>query len=342
MQVKELNDSRAEEWDDYVASNDRATFFHRAGWKHVLERSFSHRTYYLYAEHRGAIAGVLPLVHMKHPLFGRSLISVAFCVYGGPVGSSEAAIIALSEAAQRLATSLDVDYLEFRQIGSEARPGFVIKNDLYATFRKPLHDSIDANLKSIPRKQRAMIRKGFNFGLQSEIDSDCGRLHRVYSTSVRNLGTPVFSKRYFAELKREFGDDCELLVITQNGQPVSGVMSFYFRHEVLPYYGGGTSEARSLAANDVMYWEVMRRACERGCKLFDFGRSKYGTGSFDFKKNWGFEPLPLHYVYWLRKGDRLPDMNPLNPKFKIFIDTWKRLPLPIANFIGPHIVRHIG
>jgi FemAB-related protein (PEP-CTERM system-associated) len=119
-------------------------------------------------------------------------------------------------------------------------------------------------------------------------------------------------------------------------------MSFYFRDEVLPYYGGGTAQARSLAANDFMYWEVMRRACERGCRIFDFGRSKRGTGAFDFKKNWGFPAQPLSYQFIMRRGEEPPDINPLNPKFRIFIETWKRLPLSIANRLGPHIVRYLG
>jgi FemAB-related protein (PEP-CTERM system-associated) len=187
-----------------------------------------------------------------------------------------------------------------------------------------------------------MIRKGQRFDLRSEIDTDSRRLHRVYSESVRNLGTPVFSRRYFDELKQEFGSACEFLVVTHGNQAVSAVMSFYFRDEVLPYYGGGTAGARALAANDFMYWEVMRRACEHGSRVFDFGRSKRGTGAYDFKKNWGFQAQPLSYQFIMRRGVKPPEINPLNPKFRIFIEAWKRLPLPIANRLGPHIVRFLG
>ena len=143
-------------------------------------------------------------------------------------------------------------------------------------------------------------------------------------------------------LKQEFGQCCELLIIAKDGRTVSGVMSFYFRDEVLPYYGGGTTEAREVAGNDFMYWELMRRACERGYRIFDFGRSKRNTGSFDFKKNWGFEPQPLHYEYQLHRARAVPDHNPLNPKYRMFINAWQKLPLSVANFIGPHIVRNLG
>jgi FemAB-related protein (PEP-CTERM system-associated) len=248
----------------------------------------------------------------------------------------------LNDAAIKLAADLDVDHLEYRQIESATPTGFREKADLYVTFRKPIDADVERNMLAVPRKQRAMIRKGIKFGLTSEVDADASRLHRVYAESVRNLGTPVFSCRYFEELKREFGDACEILTIIHDGKPVAGVMNFYFRDEVLPYYGGGTAAARALAANDFMYWEVMRRACERGYRLFDFGRSKQGTGAFDFKKNWGFTPMPLRYQYLLRRGDRLPELNPSNPKYRLAIALWKRLPLPIANLLGPHIVRNLG
>ena len=120
------------------------------------------------------------------------------------------------------------------------------------------------------------------------------------------------------------------------------MLSFYFRDEVLPFYGGGIRSARTLAANDFMYWEVMRMACARGCRVFDFGRSKIGTGSYAFKRNWGFQPTPLVYQYYLAAGHRMPDLNPLNPKFRVLSSVWKRLPLAVTTRLGPLIVRGIG
>jgi FemAB-related protein (PEP-CTERM system-associated) len=187
-----------------------------------------------------------------------------------------------------------------------------------------------------------MVRKGIKGGLVSEIDDHVDGLHRVYAESVRNLGTPVFPKRYFAALQQVFGDACQVLTVQHDREPVSSVMSFFFRDEVLPYYGGCTEAARPVAANDFMYWEVMRRAAERGCRLFDFGRSKYGTGAFSFKKNWGFDPEPLTYEYKLIRSVELPDINPLNPKYQLFIALWKRLPLPVANVVGPWLARDLG
>lgn len=342
IEVRELGASDRVEWDDFVLKCPVATFFHLSGWKGVIERSFGHTTYYLYVKRQGLIEAVLPLVHIKAPLLGNSLVSAAFCVYGGAAATTPEAVSALDKGARSLAEKLDVDYLEYRHLHRQAYEGAIEKSDVYVTFRRPIDPEVDKNLLAIPRKQRAMIRKAQKFNLRAEIDTDCNRLFAVYSESVRNLGTPVFSRRYFNELKKEFGRDCEILMVYDGREPVSGVMSFFFRDEVLPYYGGGTRRARDLAANDLMYWEVMRSACERGYRVFDFGRSKRGTGAFDFKKNWGFVPQPLAYHYILRRGQEVPNINPLNPKFRLFIETWKRLPLPLANVLGPNIVRYLG
>ena len=188
-----------------------------------------------------------------------------------------------------------------------------------------------------------MVRKGIKNGLRSEIDRSVDRFFALYADNVHRHGTPPFARRYFASLQRVFGDACEVLtVLDADNRPQSGVLSFYFRDEVLPYYAGDTADARELAANDFKYWELMRRAAERGIKVFDYGRSKVGTGSFDFKKNWGFEPSPLAYEYQLLKRDAVPQNNPLNPKYRAFIALWRKLPRPVANAIGPHIVRNLG
>ena len=162
-----------------------------------------------------------------------------------------------------------------------------------------------------------MVRKGMQRGLRSEIDANVDRFFDLYADNAHRHGTPPFPKKYFVALQQAFGDACQILtVVSAEGRPVSGVLSFYFRDEVLPYYAGDVPEARDLAANDFKYWELMRRACERGCRVYDYGRSKRGTGSFDFKIHWGFEPQPLHYEYKLFKRDQVPQNNPSNPKYQ--------------------------
>jgi FemAB-related protein (PEP-CTERM system-associated) len=328
-------------WDDFVLAHPGGTFFHLSGWKRVIERAFRHPTHYLIAERSGMVTGVLPLTHVKSLLFGSSLISNAFAVRGGPVAADEESLRALEGEAVRLMEALAVPVLELRDF-SVSRADWTSRSDLYVTFRRCLAPSIERNLKLIPRKQRAMVRKGIRNKLRAEMDDTVDRLHRVYSESVRNLGTPVFAKSYFQILRKEFAECSDVVTVVHNGTAVASVLNFYFRDEVLPFYGGGLRAARSLAANDFMYWEVMRRACERGYRVFDFGRSKVGTGSYAFKCNWGFEPAPLVYQFRLAPGHAMPDLNPLNPKLAAFVAAWKRLPLILTNRLGPLIVRGIG
>jgi FemAB-related protein (PEP-CTERM system-associated) len=345
VSVRTLDTANEAAWDRFVAAMPAGTFFHRAGWAKVIETAFGHATHYSFTERDGAITGVLPLARVKTLLFGDTLISTPFCVYGGPLAAdaeSEAALIAHAEA---LLVRTGASALEFRHLAPAAPTavaGWTERPDLYVTFRKMIGSDHERNMKAIPRKQRAMVRKGIQNGLTSVVDRDVKVLHRIYAESVRNLGTPVFSRRYFQILMDVFAGSADIVTIMDRDTPIASVMNFYFRNEVLPYYGGGSAAARGRAGNDFLYWETMRRAADRGCTLFDFGRSKIGTGSFAFKHNWGFEPEKLHYRFRLKPGSTIPDHNPLNPKYRLFIAAWKRLPLPVANFIGPFIVRGVG
>jgi FemAB-related protein (PEP-CTERM system-associated) len=340
LRVQEIQPADFSRWDEFVSGCPEATFFHRAGWKTAIERAFGHRATFLFAESDGEIEGVLPLAEVRSFLFGHSLVSLPFCVYGGVAATTDRARRALDEAAVTLAEKLGVGHLEYRALAP--RHAEWAHSELYVTFRRPIDPDIEKNMNAIPRKQRAMVRKGIKAGLRSELDDGVERLFAAYAHSVHRLGTPVFSKRYFQILREVFPRDCEVMTITHENALVASVMSFYFRDEVLPYYAGGMDIARDVAGNDFMYWELTRRACERGLKVFDFGRSKKGTGSFDFKKNWGFEPQQLNYEYRLVKAKSVPEVNPLNPKYQLAIKAWQRMPLSLANLIGPHIARNLG
>ncbi|MBK8401725.1 MAG: FemAB family PEP-CTERM system-associated protein [Propionivibrio sp.] len=337
------SDDRAQiaRWDEFVATCRGATFFHKSGWQKVVGEVFGHPTYFLFAERDGIIEGVLPLAHVKSILFGKALVSLPFAVYGGVAANSPEAIEVLECEAQSIAVQLGVDHLELRNL--EPRHPSWPTQDLYVSFRKQLEPDVEANMLAIPRKQRAMVRKGIKNGLRGELDSTVDRFFALYADNVHRHGTPAMPKRYFQTLLEVFGRDCEVLTtVAENGRPISSVFSFYFRDEVLPYYAGDDLSARDLAANDFKYWDLMRRASERGIKIFDYGRSKKGTGSYSFKKNWGFEPQPLYYEYCLYKRDSIPQNNPNNAKYRLLIDAWRRMPIGLANWLGPFIVRNLG
>ena len=326
-----------------MAACPDATFFHKAGWQTIIERVYGHKTWFYYVQQDGAIVGILPLAQIKSRLFGHSLGSLPFCVLGGVVATNDAARPLLDGAADKIARELNVGHLEYRNLvpAHLGDPAWHQK-ELYVTFRKEITGDDEENMNAIPRKQRAMVRKGIKLGLTAEIDQDVERFFTCYATRVHRLGTPVFPKSYFKVIKEVFGDDCEIRVIVKDQQLIAAVMSFYWRDEVLPYYGGGMPAAREVAGNDYMYWNLMQAAAARGARIFDFGRSKLGTGAFDFKKNWGFSPTPLAYEYKLYASTELPDNNPLNPKYQLFIKMWKKMPIGLANFLGPYIVRSLG
>lgn len=340
LDVRGFTTTDADEWDRYVMAHPEATFFHLSKWRNVIERSFGHKTYYLLAERGGRIAGVLPLGHVRSRFFGNALISTPFCVYGGVIADADDVVMILEQRACELAEELGVDYLEMRNRtkGNNDWP----TKDQYVYFSKDICSNSEKNLQEVPRKQRAMIRKGVSAGLSISHSGSIESLYALYSESVRNLGTPVFSKRYFTTLISEFRDDAQVSLVTHNSEPVCGVLSFRFRNEILPYYGGGTAAARDVKGNDFMYWEVMKQAAENGIEVFDYGRSKRDSGSFRFKKHWGFEEKPLFYQYHLVKSKEVPNLSPQNPRYQTLIRTWRRLPLRVTQLIGPVIARGLA
>jgi FemAB-related protein (PEP-CTERM system-associated) len=337
-------------WDDFVTGQPAGTFFHLSGWRNILSSSFGYQPLYLWALDYGAVRGVLPLFLVKSLFSGRSLVTIPFGVYGGILAADQQAGHILLSEAMRLARELDVRFLELRgnpygefDMTTHVNGAHLYwsRKDLYFTFLSEVGPSDDVNLARIPRKQRRMIRHGQKNGLKAVFDD--GRLtdfYDVYAANVSNLGTPVFGYSYFQTLLSSFEDKCKVLLIEYQGKIIAGVMSFFYRDQVLPYYGGALKDAVHLAPNDFMYWELMRYAAAQGCKQFDFGRSKAGTGAYNFKRHWGFEPKPLPYWCYSPGGQAIPDTSPLNPNLQWAIRLWRRLPLPITKSLGPHIVRH--
>jgi FemAB-related protein (PEP-CTERM system-associated) len=299
----------------------------------------------LAAERAGRIVGLLPLTAVKSMLFGKALASSGFAVGGGVLADDEAVAGILTEAGWALAGKLDMLSLELRGGTMPAGEGWTIKTESYAGFVRPLAADDDAELKAIPRKQRAEVRKALDADLTVSVGTDRADRaahYAVYAESVRNLGTPVFPKKLFTAMLDAFGADADILTVRHRGVPVASVLSLYHQGTVMPYWGGGTFGARALRANELMYFSLMHHARERGCTAFDFGRSKPGTGAFAYKKNWGFEPKPLAYAIRTADGQAPREVNPLNPKYQAKIKAWQKLPLWLANRLGPPIARGLG
>ncbi|MDT0507749.1 FemAB family XrtA/PEP-CTERM system-associated protein [Novosphingobium sp. MMS21-SN21R] len=326
----------------FLGGHPDSTAFHRTEWLDAVERSTGHRSHILLSEQDSAIRAVLPLHEAHSPLFGRALVSTGFAVDGGIVGEGDPALF---RAAQELAVRLNCPSLELRGGPLPFGEGWHVKSDSHAGFVKPLSADDDAQLLAIPRKQRAEVRRGLGHNMEVRTGSDAATRamhYAVYAESVRNLGTPVFPKALFDAVMDAFGDDADILTVLHEGQPLASVLSLYHRGAVMPYWGGGVFAARTMRANDVMYFALMNHARGRGCDRFDFGRSKTDTGAYHFKRNWGFEPQPLSYASWTADGVPPRDVNPLSPRYKAKIALWQKLPLGIANRLGPLIANGLA
>lgn len=375
--IRFYKDTDKEEWDSYVLNHPNGTFFHFIGWKTVIERTFRHKSYYLIAESDGdtatsqhrdtsierennialqehnktginpsdpsnSIVGILPLFSVKSFLFGKSLVSLPFAAYGGILADNEEVANQLFDKAKEITCSGGLDYLELRN-----RDG-AIENlpskELYVFFRRKIFDDLESNMNAILRKSRRMIRVGEKAGLTYKFGREelLPEFYEIFARSYHRLGSPVFSGKLFKNLLREFKEQANILMIrNREGKPISSVLTFFYKDQVLPYYAGSLFEYRDLAPNDYMYWQLMKYGCENGYKLFDFGRSKVNTGSYDFKRHWGFEPEPLKYQYFLNRIDEVPNLSPANLKYQKKIETWQKMPFWLTKIIGPHIVKYI-
>lgn len=334
--------ARIESW---VRAQSGATPFHLPRWLNAVERGTGNRAYCLLAESEtGELAGMVPLHRVGSPLFGHALVSSGFAVGGGILAASQGVADRLADAVWTLAVARKCPTAELRG-GATPHAGWTIQGDAHANFERDLAADEEAQLLAIPRKQRAEIRKSLDNGLTVETGNggrDLDWHYRVYAESVRNLGTPVFPRALMAETLKAFGDAADILTVLHDGRPVASVLSLYFNGAVMPYWGGGIWQARALRANDFMYFALMNHARRRGCTRFDFGRSKVDSGAYFFKKNWGFEPEPLSYSTRTADGSAPRDVNPNSAKYRAVIAAWQKLPLSVANLVGPWISRGLG
>lgn len=326
--------------EGFVADHPEAELFHRPAWTKAVELGAAQKGRYLLAEDPGGrLAGLLPLTRIRSPIFGSALVSTGFGVGGGILAEADAAAQALAAAAWDLAGREGCPSVTLR--GGRLPEGWRLENSVHAGFLRDLPAGDEAILRSIPRKQRAEVRRALGNGLEVSREAGARALddhYRVYCESVRNLGSPVFPKALFRAMVEQWGESADVVTVRSGGRPIASVLSFYFRGTVHPYWGGGTREARALRAKHLLYFELMRHASARGCDRFDFGRSRIGSGAFDFKRNWGFEPRPLSYA---SRGERR-DLDPRSPRYRLQTAAWRRLPLPLANRLGPFLARGLG
>jgi FemAB-related protein (PEP-CTERM system-associated) len=328
------------EWDAFVRTSGEGSPFHLTAWKRAVEQTFGFRSHYLVARRGRGLEGVLPLFEVRGLFGGRALVSVPYGVYGGICATTPAARRALADAATDLARSRGAAYVELRQrrdLGLE-----LPTKSLYVSFSRTISQDDAENARAIPRKQRRMTRQGAKAGLRAEIGREhLDGVYDLYARSVRSLGSPVFPRRLFRAIHDAFDKDCQVAAVWSGERMVAGVVTLFYEDQVLPYYGADVRDPHLPGVADFMYWELMCHAAKAGYRIFDFGRSREGTGSYDFKRHWGFEPVPLPYQYLLLTAREIPNTSPSNPRWRAATQVWKRLPLAVTNTLGPAITRYL-
>jgi len=340
LSVRFFEEADAPAWDEFVRRHEHGSPFHLTAWKRSIEATFGYKPRYILAVEDGRIRGVLPLFLVQNLLVRRALISSPFAVYGGVLADSAEAREAIRRFVEELARRLGVEYVELRNAWPEQCLGFN-RVSRYVTFTQTIGPNQEAILESIARKTRRMVRKSLeqNFTVRREVAWSQPFVD-LYLANLQRLGTPAFPRKHFARLLEEFRGMVDVREMLLDGKVVAAVMSFYFRDQVLPYYGASDPAANAAAPNNFMYYELMRWSGENGYRVFDFGRSKKESGgSYDFKSHWGMVERELPYEILLVRRKELPHYSPNNPRFRLFIGMWRRLPPWLTRLAGPFLIR---
>jgi len=340
MKVKLLKDEN-DLWDDYVQRSTLATNYHQLGWRQVIEKSFGHKTYYLMAINNETIKGILPLIHMRSLLFGNFLVSVPFFNYGGIVADDPEVAQELVSGAVNIAKELRADYIEFRHLYNELTIGQTKEHKV--TMILDLKGDVDSQWKAFNAKLRNQIRKAEKSGLQIKTGGleDVPQFYEVFARNMRDLGTPVYGRDFFENILATFPQNTRLFSVIFEEKIIASGIASWFKDTFEVPWASSMREYRSLCPNNLLYWEAIKFAIEKGFKKFDFGRSTPGEGTYNFKEQWGARPVQLYWQYWMRDGQNLPELNPQNPKYQFAIKAWQRLPVALTKVLGPRIVRNI-
>ncbi|HZW36454.1 MAG: FemAB family XrtA/PEP-CTERM system-associated protein [Deltaproteobacteria bacterium] len=328
--------------DSFLRGSEASSAYHDYRWIGVVERSFGHACYYLVCrDPEGTTAGVLPLVHLKSRLFGNFLVSMPYFNYGGVCADRPAARDVLIDEAVRTARELEASHIEFRQEAPLGN-GFPAKTRK-VSMKLRLPGSGEELWKSFPSKLRSQIRKPQKEGMTVRISrhDELENFYRVFSINMRDLGTPVYPKQFFRNILDQFPGNSWICTVSAGKTPVaSGFLVGYKERLEIPW-ASSLRRYNRLGPNMLLYWSCLESACERGFRIFDFGRSTAGESTYRFKEQWGAEPYTLHWHYWLAEGGALPEIHPDNPRYRFAIRVWKRIPVPLTRWIGPYIVRNI-
>ncbi|MCK9529705.1 MAG: FemAB family PEP-CTERM system-associated protein [Gammaproteobacteria bacterium] len=335
-------DQAAEELDGFVQGHARGSIYHLNGWRRLAAVLFGHEAFCLMArKETGELTGILPLVRLKSRLFGNYMVSMPYVNYGGALADDPRVEETLMCAAAELAGLKGCSHVEFRDTFPRG-PEWALRTDKVAMVLA-LPETGRALWSAIGGKCRAQVRRPMREGADvlhggRELLTE---FYAVFARNMRDLGTPVYPRRFFAQVMDMMGEAASISVVRLGGRPVAAALLLRDRLRMEVPWASSLRASNALGTNMLLYWSLLERAVEAGCTEFDFGRSSVGSGTWRFKKQWGAEERQLYWHYWLAPGQSVPALNPANPRYGLAVAFWKRLPLPFANLLGPHIVKSL-
>ena len=331
-----------EAWDHFARMDPASSLYHLWGWRRVIEDTFGHETIYLSATHAGAIVGILPLTILRSRLFGNFAVSLPFVDEAGICASDAGVSRLLADCAASVAASRHLSHVELRHVAQQRAELPVRQHKVGMTLR--LMPDLDKAWTLLDRKVRNQVRKAEKSGLTERrgglelLDA----FYDVFSRNMRDLGTPVYPRQFFERIITTFADSSSIFVVEdQRRTPVAAAIGLVHRDMFAVPWASSLREFRAQSPNTLLYWRMIEHAVASRLTTFNFGRSTQGEGTYQFKEQWGARPTPLHWEYVLEAGRPLPDLTPKNPKYRAAIAAWKRLPVPVTRWIGPHIIRSI-
>ena len=340
VQVELLEPGAEAEWNGYVDDHLLGSSAHLVEWKGLIEHVFGKKTYYLVARSEGRIVGVLPLVHMHSLLFGNFMVSVPYLNYGGILADDTVVEQRLMAEAASLAKGLAAKSIEYREQVEKISDMPCRTDKVSMILQLP---ASEAELsKQLGSKLRSQIKRPLRENPEVSIGKmEClNDFYEVFARNMRDLGTPVYGKYFFKEILRAF-HGAYIVTIKLQGRPVAAAFLLGYRNTLEIPWASTIRDVNHLSMNMLLYWEVLCSAIAKKYERFDFGRSTVDAGTYRFKKQWGAEPKQLYWRYEIFEGGNMPGLTTSNPKFRLAIQVWQRMPVILTKYLGPLVVKHL-
>lgn len=341
MNIVVCGPEEKEAWDAYVQSSPTATMCHQFPWQSVITRAYGHRPLYMLARHAGRVCGILPLFLVKSRWFGKTLASMPFLDYGGICADDEAVVGLLLEHARRSMQKYGADYVELRQSEPLSQAGTARLDKVSLIL--DLSSGAEGVWRSLPAKVRNQVRKAEKSGLSTSIGGAelLDEFYAVFAANMRDLGSPVHHRSFFAHMFAEFGAHARVILVRDARLTVGGLVCLFFKDIAIVPWASSLRPYFPKCPNNLLYWEILQHSCARGCKWFDFGRSSVGSGTYNFKRQWGAEPRQLHWQMLTRNGQPPRALFADNPKYRLILNVWKHLPVSLTTGLGPRIRKYL-